>query len=76
MEKGRVWKVTIPNAFFGDYNPYQDSIDGDWFLNKGRLPHTDEVFLNGKSLHEQETLGKVTNQAANEGDPRRSGFFL
>jgi hypothetical protein len=62
-EKGGVWKVTIPNAFFGDYNPYKDSIDGDWFLKKGRLHHTGEVFLNGQSLWEKETLGKVTNPA-------------
>jgi hypothetical protein len=63
-EKGGVWKVIIPNAFFGDYNPYKDSIDGDWFLNKGRLHHTGEVFLNGKSLWEKETLGKIMNPAA------------
>ena len=25
-EKGGVWKVIVPNSFFGNYNPYQDSI--------------------------------------------------
>ena len=50
-EKDGVWKVTIPNTFFGNYNPYQDSIYGEWFGNKGRLHHTGEVFLNGKSLY-------------------------
>lgn len=61
-EKGsEVWKVTIPNSFFGDYNPYQDSIYGDWFDGKGRMHHTGEVFLNGKSLYEKETLSKVQN---------------
>jgi hypothetical protein len=63
-EKSGVWKVTIPNAFFGDYNPYKDSIDGDWFLNKGRVHHTGEVFLNGKSLYEEKTLDKVIHPAA------------
>ncbi len=58
-EKDGVWKVTIPNSFFGDYNPYKDSIYGDWFNNHGRIHHTGEVFLNGKSLYEKETLAKV-----------------
>jgi len=58
-EKGGVWKVVIPNSFFGNYNPYQDSIFGDWFYNMGRIHHTGEVFLNGKSFYEKETLEKV-----------------
>lgn len=58
-EKNGVWKVVIPNSFFGAYNPYQDSIFGDWFYNKGRIHHTGEVFLNGKSLYEKESIQKV-----------------
>ena len=60
-EKNGVWKVTIPNSFFGDYNPYKDSIYGDWFSNHGRIHHTGEVFLNGKSLFEKEKIEKVIN---------------
>ncbi len=60
-EKNGVWKVTIPNSFFGDYNPYKDSIFGDWFSDHGRIHHTGEVFLNGKSLFEKETIEKVIN---------------
>lgn len=59
-----VWKVTIPNSFFGDYNPYKDSINGDWFYNQGRIHHTGEVFLNGKSMFEKETIEKVNNPVA------------
>lgn len=59
-----VWKVTIPNNFFVDYNPYQDLIAGDWFEGKGRIHHTGEVFLNGKSLYEKESLEKVMNPVA------------
>ncbi|WP_129698798.1 DUF1565 domain-containing protein [Parabacteroides goldsteinii] len=58
-EKNGVWKVTIPNTFFGDYNPYIDLIYGDWFEGMGREHHTGEVFLNNKSLYEKETLDKV-----------------
>ena len=63
-EKKGVWKVVIPNSFFGDYNPYKDSIYGDWFSNHKRIHHTGEVFLNGKSLYEKDSLNKVLNPVA------------
>lgn len=63
-EKDGTWKVTIPNTFFGSYNPYQDSIFGDWFYRMNRIHHTGEVFLNGKSLYEKETLAKVVSPVA------------
>ena len=65
-EKIGVWKVIIPNSFFGSYNPFKDSIYGDWFNNLGRLHHTGDVFLNGKSLFEMETKDKVFNPVANK----------
>ncbi|WP_373496477.1 DUF1565 domain-containing protein [Aquiflexum sp.] len=54
-----VWKVTLDNAFFGDYNPYRELVSGDWFLNYGRNHHTGEVYLNGKSFYEIDSLEKV-----------------
>jgi hypothetical protein len=63
-EKEGVWKVIIPNSLFGDYNPYKDSIYGDWFNNHGWLHHTGEVFLNGKSMYEKEKLEKVYTSVA------------
>jgi len=54
-----VWKVTIANTFFGDYNPYKDIITGDWFDRLGRDHHTGEVYLNGKSLFEKASLDEV-----------------
>src|ERR1039458_7137894 len=51
-----VWKATVPNSFFGSYNPYRDLIVGDWFNGKGRPHHTGEVYLNGKSLWEANLL--------------------
>ncbi len=57
--QGDVWKVTIPNSFFGDYNPYQDLIEGDWFDDKGRPHHTGEVFFDGKGLWEVPLLDQV-----------------
>ncbi len=58
LENG-AWKVEIPNSFFGDYNPYKDSINGDWFGRMGRVHHTGEVFLNGKSFWEKSSLDEV-----------------
>jgi alpha-N-arabinofuranosidase len=47
-----IWKVTLPNSFFGDFNPYSDLIRGDWFDPKGRLHHTGCVYLNGNWMTE------------------------
>jgi alpha-N-arabinofuranosidase len=47
-----VWRVTLPNSFFGSFNPYQDLIRGDWFSPKGRPHHTGAVYLNGEWLAE------------------------
>jgi hypothetical protein len=54
-----VWKTSLSNSFFGPYNPYIDLICGDWFNDRGRSHHTGEVYLNGKSLWEADSLGKV-----------------
>lgn len=59
-----VWKVALPNSFFGDYNPYKDLIHGDWFNNLKRIHHTGEVYLNGKSLWESATLENVLHPKA------------
>jgi len=60
INKG-VWKVTLDNAMFGDYNPYREIIGGDWFLDYGRIHHTGEVYLNGNSFYEIDSLEKVFN---------------
>ena len=44
-----VWKVVLPNSFFGAYNPYNDPIVGDWFTPWGK-PHTGNVFLNCSNM--------------------------
>lgn len=55
-----VWMVTIPNSFFGNYNPYTTILFGDW-LDQRVVSHTGEVFLNDKSLYEMDSLDKVIN---------------
>jgi alpha-N-arabinofuranosidase len=53
------WKVTIPNTFFGDFNPYSDLIHGDWFAPRGRDHHTGAVYLDGHWLTEAAKLEEV-----------------
>ena len=55
-DSGSVWTVSIPNSFFGTFNPYSDLIHGDWFDPKGREHHTGAVYLNGEWLIEAAAL--------------------
>lgn len=58
--EGTVWKVVLPNEFFGDYNPYTKEIFGDWVVyNPGR--HLGDVYLNGMSFYEAETFEQLKN---------------
>ncbi len=54
-----VWKVNLPNSFFGGFNPYADLIRGDWFDRRGRDHHTGAVYLNGDWLTEAASLDEV-----------------
>jgi len=58
-----LWQATIPNAFFGSFNPYSDLIHGDWFTAKGRAHHTGAVYLNGDWLTEAATRDEVLKPA-------------
>ena len=60
-----VWKVTLPNSFFGSFNPYRDLIRGDWFNPKGREHHAGAVYLNGEWLSEAARLDEVMKPAGN-----------
>jgi hypothetical protein len=57
------WKATLPNAFFGTFNPYRDLIHGDWFSPKDRQHHTGAVYLNGNWLIEAAKLEDVLKPA-------------
>ena len=54
-----VWKATLPNSFFGSFNPYGDLVRGDWFDRRGRDHHTGAVYLNGDWLTEATKLDEV-----------------
>lgn len=56
--EGDVWVARISNGLFGAYNPYTTLLEGDWYVPEKPF-HTGEVYLNGKSLYEAETLEGV-----------------
>lgn len=61
--KNNVWKVTIDNRIFMDFNPYQEILKGDWLIKDyGRDHHLGEVYLNGKALYEIDSLEKVLSE--------------
>lgn len=60
--EGTVWKAVLPNDLFGDYNPFQEVIIGDWLVYPvGRSVHLGDVYLNGMSFYEAETRDAVCN---------------
>ena len=61
--KNDTWKAVIPNSFFGDFNPYNDLICGDWFIDKKRDHHTGAVYLNGHWLIEAARLEEALEPA-------------
>lgn len=52
-EKGSkdVWVATVPNSLFGDFNPFDIHLFGDWLL-EGNDMHLGEVYIDGESLQE------------------------
>ena len=59
-----VWQATLPNAFFGGFNPFNDIIHGDWFQSPKRKLHTGAVYLNGEWLVEAATRDEVLKPTA------------
>lgn len=56
--EGDVWLARIPNGIFGAYNPYTTTVWGDWYFSAVPV-HTGEVYLNGHSMYETQTLEGV-----------------
>lgn len=47
--EANVWKLTLANDFFGDFNPFDDRIRGAWFAAR-QAWHSGAVYLNGHWL--------------------------
>lgn len=59
LVQGEVWKTDLSNSIFGDFNPFNDLIRGDWFTPKGRKHHTGAVYLDGAWISEAANLDEV-----------------
>ena len=53
--EGNVWVCRIANSLFGDYNPYNTLVYGDWYFATPNK-HTGCVYLNDKALYEAVSL--------------------
>ncbi|SIR23776.1 right-handed parallel beta-helix repeat-containing protein [Halanaerobium kushneri] len=58
-----IWKTEIDNQFFGEYNPYQKEIFGDWLIHTGgqETKHLGDVYLNGMSFYEVDSYDKLVD---------------
>lgn len=69
---GTVWKASVDNSVFGDFNPFAEEIDGDWIdYGEADSPkkHLGDVYLNGVSFYEVSSVADV-------GDPHRRSEVL
>ncbi|PFG21273.1 right-handed parallel beta-helix repeat-containing protein [Serinibacter salmoneus] len=60
-DQGAAWRAVVPNALFGDHNPFAREVEGDWVVQRpGQGPrHLAEVYLDGAGSYEVETLEEV-----------------
>jgi hypothetical protein len=66
-EVGEVWRADVPNALFGEFNPFRVPVFGDWLVRsaeqgerEGRsLEHLGAVYLDGRGLGEASSRDEV-----------------
>lgn len=59
IENG-VYKATLANAIFGDFNPFEEELFGDWFeYPKNPKMHLGAVYLNGEAFCELRSIEEV-----------------
>jgi hypothetical protein len=59
---GTVWRASVPNSLFGDYNPFAEEVAGDWLVEPEApaRKHLGDVYLNGLSFYEVERREDLT----------------
>jgi alpha-L-arabinofuranosidase len=58
------WTVTLPASFFGDFNPFNNLLTGDYLTANNRNHHTAAVYLNGQWLSAAATQSPVMQAAS------------
>lgn len=65
-----LWQVTLDNAMFNGYNPYQQKVAGDWLLKPEEYDvHLGDVYLNGKSFYQAKDWNDLKE------NPKRTAGF-
>lgn len=54
-----VWRTEVPNTLFTIRNPYAMLVYGDWLFTEVTGAHLGDVYLDGKSLYERQSLEEV-----------------
>ncbi|MCL2034812.1 MAG: right-handed parallel beta-helix repeat-containing protein [Oscillospiraceae bacterium] len=59
---GFIWKAVLTNTMFDGYNPYLETVAGDWLMCPVEHPvHLGDVYLNGMSFYEAESYDALKN---------------
>ena len=71
--RSTVWKAVVPNTLFGDFNPFDTWLYGDWMVSP-MYPtlHLGNVYLNGKSFFEagsRDEVGKAKKRLTGHNYP-------
>lgn len=66
VRDGDIWKTEIDNQFFGNFNPYNEVLFGDWLFKTDRVLHLGEVYLDGRAMYEQASIEDVRNPKKSE----------
>lgn len=63
----KIWYTEVPNHIFGSYNPFAMAVWGDWLVApKGYEVHLGDVYINGNSLYEAESIEALENPVRRE----------
>lgn len=58
-----VWRVDVPDTFFPMRNPFTILVYGDWLFDELKGTHLGDIYLDGKSLYERQSIDEVRNPA-------------
>lgn len=68
--EGSVWKISLPNSFFGSFNPFKEELFGDWVVSPLSPPlHLGDLYVDGKSYYEASSL-----EALKKAERRETGM--
>ncbi len=60
---GSVWRTVLPNSLFGQFNPYQEKVYGDWMVEpdpvSGKPKHLGCVYLDGQAFYEADNFEQL-----------------